>query len=153
MVAYFVILYSINNKGNNVMQKTHINSLRNLLSKYNKEEILANIDKLNFDLEQIELKEKIFATDETALEWFENFCSQYNLTLIDGRPDPKKYNRLTVKGWAHNDKPYFMLWLNDEGPHVELGSSYYDLWGSTGMADLETKMHKICAMNKDLEIA
>ena len=153
MVAYFVILYSINNKEISKMQKTHINSLRNLLAKYNKEEILANIDKLNFDKEQIELKHKTFETNETAVEWFKNFCSQYKLTLVDGRTDPKKYDRITVKGWEHTNKPYFMLWLNDEGPHVELGSSYYDLWGAIGMADLETKMHKICAMNKDLEVA
>jgi hypothetical protein len=46
-----------------------------------------------------------------------------------------------------------MLWLNDEGPHVEMGSSFYDLWWAIGLADLETKMHKICAMNKDLETA
>ena len=135
------------------MKKAHINSLRNLLAKYNKEEIVANIDQLNFDKASIEAKQHIMSTTENAVEWFTNFCDQYNLTLVDGRPDPKMHDRLTVKGWQHTDKPYFMLWLNDEGPHIELGSSYYDLWSAIGLADLETKMHKICAMNKDLETA
>jgi len=134
------------------MQKTHINSLRNLLSKYTKEEIVANIDKLNFDKADIELRKQIFATNETAIEWFENFCAEYNLTILDGRPDPKKHDRMTVKQFGFGgdtmalETPYFMLWLNDRGPHVEMGSSLSDLWGWIGMSDLETKMHKICYM-------
>lgn len=134
------------------MKKTHINSLRNLLSKYTKEEIVANIDKLNFDKADIELREQIFATNETAIEWFENFCAQYNLTIFDGRTNPKHYDRLTISEFGFGggkdalETPYFMLWLNDRGPHVEIGSSLSDLWGWIGMSDLEAKMHKICEM-------
>ena len=134
------------------MQKTHINSLRNLLSKYSKQEIVAHIDKLNFDKADIELREKIFATNETAIEWFKNFCAEYNLTILDGRTDPKKLDRMTVKQFGFGgdssalETPYFMLWLNDCGPHIEMGSSLSDLWGWTGMSDLEAKMHKICEM-------
>jgi len=134
------------------MKKTHINSLKNLLSKYTKEELIEQIDIINFDKTDLELRDKIFATNETAIEWFENFCAQYNLTILDGRTDPKKHDRMTVKQFGFGgdssalETPYFMLWLNDNGPHIEMGSSLSDLWWWIGMADLESKMHKICEM-------
>jgi len=144
------------------MQKTHINSLRNLLAKYNKEEILANIDKLNFDKADLEAKEHIMSTPENAIEWFTNFCEERNLTVSTHKhrnrnpiPDLYYVEEFGYSGYNKETKthePYFMLWVNHMGPHIEMGSSYIDdLWGSIGMSDLETKMHKICAMNKDLK--
>jgi len=144
------------------MKKAHINSLRNLLTKYNKEEILANIDQLNFDKADLEAKQQIMSTPENAIEWFTNFCDQLNLTVLthqhkNKNPIPDLYyvKEFGQSGYNQETKtyePYFMLWVNDVGPHVEMGTSYiHDLWWSVGLADLETKMHKICAMNKDLE--
>jgi hypothetical protein len=150
------------------MKKTHINSLENLLSKYSKQEILANIDKLNFDKADLELKDKIFATDQTAVEWFKNFCAQYNLTVTRATRTNKEgrlfdYGLYYVEefgqsGYNKQTKeytPYFMLWINDghqnadQTPHIEMGSDFSKsdgMWWSNGMADLEAKMHKICEM-------
>ena len=143
------------------MKKAHINSLINLLAKYNKEEILANIDKLNFDKADLEAKQHIMSTPENAVEWFTNFCNQYNLTVLTHKhknknPTPDLYyvKEFGQSGYNQTTKtyePYFMLWVNAHGPHVEMGSSYiHDLWSSIGMSDLETKMHKIVAMNKEV---
>ena len=151
-------------KGEYKMKKAHINSLRNLLAKYNKEEIIANIDRLNFDKADLEAKQHIMSTTENAVEWFTNFCNQYNLTISthihknkNAIPDLYYVEEFGKSGYNKETKtyePYFMLWVNDIGPHVEMGSSYInDLWGSTGMSDLETKMHKIVAMKKKLEVA
>ena len=150
------------------MKKTHINSLENLLSKYSKQEILSNIDKLNFDKADLELKDKIFATDQTAVEWFKNFCAQYNLTVTRTTRTNKEgrvfdYGLYIVEEFGHTGynkqtkqySPYFMLWINDghqnadQTPHIEMGSDYSKsdgLWWYRGMADLENKMHKICEM-------
>lgn len=133
------------------MKKTHINSLKNLLNNYSKEEIIDQISTINFDAESIKAYKEIFATEETAIAWFKNFCAQYNLTIVDGRTEPKSFDRMTIKefAWNNGNDPYFMLWLNEHGPHVELGGSYYDLWGATGLADLETKMHKIMKLREE----
>lgn len=149
------------------MKKQHINSLKNLLAKYTKEEILANIDKLNFDAEDIALYNKVFATDETAVEWFKNFCSQYNLTVTRATKTRKgkvvDYGLYYVEEFGQTGynketeqyTPYFMLWINDghqnadQTPHIEMGDDYSKsngLWWWRGMSDLENKMHKICAM-------
>ena len=139
------------------MKKTHINSLKNLLANYSKDEIIANIEKLDFDAKDIEAKQKVFATDESAVEWFTNFCSQYNLTVrrvmhkdSDGNEVP--YGRYVVEELNDYRAPYFTLWINDghqnadQTPHVELGSSYEDLWWAFGLQELENKMHKLCYM-------
>ena len=161
-MAYFVILYSINNKKINNMKKQHINSLNNLLSKYSKQEIIDNIDAIEKkELDWIAYN-KIFATDETAVSWFKDFCDQYNLTVereyrYNRKADKKlPYGRYLVKELPMYDneyKPYFMLWINDGHqnkhikPHVEIGSHYIkDLWNHMGLEGLETKMHKICEL-------
>ena len=139
------------------LSKTHLNSLGNLLNKYSKDDIVAAMDKMLFAKADYVAKQKVFATDESAVEWFTNFCSQYNLTVRrvmhkdrDGNEVP--YGRYVVEEMDDTYKPYFTLWINDghqnahQTPHVELGSSYEDLWWASSLQELENKMHKICYM-------
>ena len=140
------------------MKKQHINSLYNLLSKYSKQEIIDNIEELNFDIESVKAYEEVFATNETAIAWFKDFCAQYNLTVTTKQvkkriawPDLLIVQEFGMSGYNRETdtyEPYFMLWTNDIGPHVEMGSSYIDdLWsGMWRLTILETKMHKICEL-------
>ena len=144
------------------MKKAHINSLTNLLTHYNKEEIVAQLDIIGFDKADRLAKAEVFATDTSALAWFKDFCAQCNLTVtahtrtsrsgVKVLTDLHYVEEFGYSGYNKETKtygPYFMLWLNDQGPHVELGSSYiHDLWSNgLGLQQLENKMHKICAMN------
>jgi len=139
------------------LSKTHLNSLGNLLNKYSKDDIVAAMDKMLFAEADYVAKQKVFATDESAVEWFTNFCAEYNLTvrrvMRNGRDGQKvPYGRYVVEEMDDTYKPYFTLWIHDghqnahQTPHVELGSSIEDLWCASGLQELENMMHKICYM-------
>ena len=141
------------------MKKQHINSLNNLLSKYSKQEIIDNIDIIENDQKDSIAYKEVFATDETAVTWFKNFCAQYNLTVTRVHRQNRHtgelvpYGRYVVEELKDNWHPYFTLWIIDghqndhQVPHVELGSSLEDLWSHMfRLSALENKMHEICEL-------
>jgi hypothetical protein len=115
--------------------------------------------------EQVELKkqqdkiQKIFATRESAVEWFEQFCKDNNFTFVDTydqtieqqEPDYNKYGKscLALNGWRSNG-PYVYLWLNKNSrPHFEMGSSIYDIWSYFGYSDAINKIKKIVKLREE----
>lgn len=143
------------------MKKAHINSLRNLLTHYNREEILSNIDQINVVKQDREDYNTIFATDESAVAWFIKFCESHNLTATRVMRMNKKlgkevpYGRYVIKEMRSSQKPYITLWIkdghqnDDQTPHIELGSSLFDMWFATGLSDLEAKMNKLVRISKE----
>ena len=143
------------------MKKAHINSLRNLLTHYDREEILSNIDQINFVAQDWENYKTVFATDETAVKWFMDFCKSHNLTATLvmrmnhklGKEVP--YGRYVIEEMKDYEKPYITLWVkeghqNDHSTaYVELGASYVDMWSAMGLSDLEAKMNKLVRMSKE----
>lgn len=137
--------------------KAILNSVSKLLDKVSADELKNIIDIVTNKKIQNDKFNAVFATDATAVAWFKDFCAQYNLTVTrvtrtnrhTGEVVP--YGRYDIEEFSQ-DGPYFMLWINDghqnadTEPHIEMGSSYSDLWWSSQLNDLEEKMHKICKM-------
>jgi len=139
------------------LEKRHINTLAKLLDNYSVADIIEAANAIESHKNDIETYKKVFATDDSAVEWFKNFCARYNLTVNrimvkcrDGQEVP--YGRYVVEEMRDTCKPYFTLWIKDghqnpdQTPHIEMGNGLEDLWWATGLQELERKMHKLCHM-------
>ncbi len=137
------------------MRKT----IQNLINKFGADKLHQMIDEqVQFQKDHDKLA-KIFATRESAVEWFEKYCSDngftcpdvYDQTIEQQEPDYNKYGKscLTLNGWRCNG-PYVYLWLNKNSqPHFEMGSSIYDIWPYMGYNDAIDKIKKIVKLREE----
>jgi hypothetical protein len=136
-----------------------IKTIQNLIDKFGADKLHQMIDEqVEFQKEQDKIQ-KIFATRESATEWFEQFCKDNNFTFVDTydqtieqqEPDYNKYGKscLALNGWRSNG-PYVYLWLNKNSqPHFEMGSSIYDIWSYFGYSDAINKIKKIVKLREE----
>lgn len=151
------------------LKKTHINTVTKLLDTYTRDQLVAQIDQIEFKRQDQIRYNQVMETDQTAVDWFHAFCAEYNLTVTrkmtttkDGQVVPYGLYYIDEFGQSGYDEktkqygPYFMLWIHDghqnddQTPHIEMGtdfSKYDGLWFTpTGLEQLEHKMRHICHM-------
>ena len=136
-------------------------TIKNLINKFGADKLHQMIDEqVEFQKEQDKIQ-KILSTHQSAVEWFEKYCSDNGFTCPDvydkakeiKDPEYNKYGKscLTLNGWG-SDGPYVYLWLNkDQSPHFEMGSSIYDIWPSIGCGynDIINKIKKIVKLREE----
>lgn len=137
------------------MNKRYKNSVRKLIEAEGVANLLATIEEVALEMESRMVYETVFATDESAVEWFLNICAEYGVTaersMIEDRDgNLVPYGRYRVKELDNPTKPYFTLWIrdghqnDDQIPHMECGDSYAKPLSFNNMMELEEVIDHVC---------
>ena len=128
-------------------------TIRNLIDKYGADKLHQMINDIVAQQQDYNKLQQIFATHELAKDWFIKFSKDNNLTHKQIYPQTKqdKHGKscLALNGWRSSG-PYVYLWLNrDDRPHIEMGSSIYDIWSGMGYKDTIAKIKKIIRLRSE----
>ena len=135
--------------------------IQNLINKYGADELHRMIDAEVDRQADFKRLEEIMSTHKSAQQWFKKFAKDnklkikecYNQTQERTASDYNKYgkSRLALNNWR-SDGPYVYLWLNrDSRPHIEMGSSIYDIWSGIGYTDTVAKIKKVIRLRSELK--